>query len=235
MNGVYKVSRFVILSLFFVSCLWLSAGIDIFNSPDENANFIFATHFASENNFKIYEPDNLMLSGLLHPRSAFVLGDFIVPVSFLGFPLLASLVMKIFGQEAALFLTPLLAVLAIYTWRQIILLMNYDKKIADLAALALMVHPAFWYYSGRVMMHNVAFVAFLLFAFWAVIIAYKRNEVIYWFLAGLLFSIAFIIRMSEIIWILVILLFVVWYFRKKISLKSLSVFALGAVLVLTLM
>lgn len=226
----------VVLTLFFASTLFLLKG-DFFVSPDENAAFVFAEHWARSGSFRLPEMLNFDFAGLLHPRSALGWGVAIVPGSFLGFLVLTGSVGALLGTSTMLFVTPILAVLAVLAWRQVVWRVFEDERLANLAGFFLLFHPAFWYYSGRVMMHNVAFVAFLIFALWAGV--QKRHR----FLAGLCLGAALFIRTSEITWVLPVtiglLIVKFWYDKSRTQVESVStwkklrpfVFGLGLMLV----
>ncbi len=197
-------------ALFFASTLFLLKG-DFFVSPDENAAFVFAKHWSETGSFRLSEPLNVKLVGLLHPRSAIGWGPSIVPVGFLGFFALAGIVGATLGSSAVLLVTPVLAILAIAAWRQVVLQVFGDKQLANLATFFLALHPAFWYYSGRVMMPNVAFLAFLIFALWL-----ASREKRHLFLAGLCLGMAIFIRTSEVTWVLPVALILVVAARVRI-------------------
>lgn len=220
-----------ILTLFFASTLFLLKG-DFFVSPDENAALVFAERWARTGSFRLPEMLNFDFAGLLHPRSALGWGVAIVPSSFLGFLVLTGSVGALLNASTMYFVTPLLAVLAIVAWRQIVLRVFGDEVLANLAAFFLLIHPAFWYYSGRVMMHNVAFVAFLIFALW---FAVKEKRQL--FLAGLCLGLAIFIRTSELTWILPLVAMLLVTYQSTLDKKWTQglAFAMGLGLVLSVM
>ena len=237
----------VLLSLFFVSTLILSWPFhrELFVSPDENAAFVFASTFARTGELSISEPLNEELHGLLHPRSAVGYADTIISSSFIGFIIVLGTVGSIFGKAAMFFVTPLLAVLAILAWRDSVRRAFNQKLLADAAAFFLMIHPAFWYYTGRVMMHNVAFLALLIFGVWwclatpLSIWSRKRYastlRLIDFALAGGLFGVALIIRTSEIFWLTLAIVAVFAIYRAAIGWRAMTSFALGFTIALGLL
>lgn len=234
--SIKNLLKAAVLTGFFLSTLWLVAGLPvIFNSPDESANFLFATEFAREQNFVIEEPLNEELGGIIHPRSMLVIGERIMPRSFLGLPVTAGLVGLLFGERAMLFLTPALAVLAVLAWRSVVRQLSEDSWLADVSAFLFMVHPAFWYYSGRTMMHNIGFLAFLIFAFWFGLAGLKeknwrRRSIIFVF-SGAAAALALAFRASEVLWVVPLGALLFWWSRRVISWKMLAAFFLGFVLV----
>lgn len=227
----YRLIKVFFLIAFFVSTLVLSFGVpQVFNSPDENANWQFATNFAKTWEIPLAGFDNLDLAGLIHPRSVLVIGDRLVPISFLGLPVVSGLVGRIFGESTILLFTPLLAVLALVAWRSIIWRLFEDSILADLAAFFLAVHPAFWYYSGRVMMHNVAFVSLLIFSLWFLIYQpWPRRAKFDWNFvgAGLMLGLSIATRASELTWIFVLALAVWIIYRSSVSYRQLGYLIIG--------
>lgn len=226
-----------VLCLFFLSTLWLIAGsaevfTHVFNSPDENANFVFSEAFARTGSFSVSEPMNAELGGLIHSRSALGLWETIVPRSFLGFPLIVGSVIWLLGPAAGLLVTPVLAVIAVLAWRSAVVKVFESDRLADLSALFLMVHPAFWHYTGRTMMHNVAFLAFLIFGAWFLIYQpFKKHDWINGGLAGFMIALAITTRASEILWIVALLAVALWFGRSYISVRAWGAFVLAGVLV----
>ncbi|PIX61990.1 hypothetical protein CO057_03295 [Candidatus Uhrbacteria bacterium CG_4_9_14_0_2_um_filter_41_50] len=238
-----KTARLVILVIYFLSTLSLSVGTSFFNSPDENANFVFAEQFANKQTFKINDSINLELAGIVHPRSSIALADSIVPISFLGLPFIAGLIGSVFGSNTMLWITPLLALLSILAWRSLILKFTDNKQIADLSALFLMIHPAFWLYSARVMMHNVGFVAFLILSLWFAFVgirsfcsgyeAIKGEKILDWSGSGIMLGLALSFRTSEIIWLTIITIALLIVYRKFVSWKNLGTFLISLLIVLS--
>ncbi|MCH8049624.1 hypothetical protein IH979_02840 [Patescibacteria group bacterium] len=231
------ILRGAIIVLFFLSTLWLVAGLPvIFNSPDENANFVFAQTFSETGRFKIFELANRDLGGLLGPRSAVAIDNTLVPKSFFGFPLIASVVSFIFNPSAMLYLTPVLAVLVVLAWRSLLHKVFDDNRLADLTALFLLIHPAFWYYTGRTMMHNVAFLAFLIFGAWFFVVRPWQklfsNSVLDALFAGLMIGFAIATRTSEVIWVMALTIFLFWYARSTIKRRQVAIFFVALALTL---
>lgn len=221
--------------LFFLSSSLLSLHLPfIFNSPDENANAIFTEVFAHTGTLTVSEPLNVIVGGVLHPRSVVAVGDRLVPGSFLGLPVLYGIVAAVVGTNATRFLTPLLAVLAAFAWFALTERLFASRRVAFVSALALLFHPAFWYYAGRSMMHNVPFVCFLIFAAAVFVLRPFDRWKIDSFIAGLLLGVALFFRTFEALWILplVFILFIVC--RKKLcSLHEIWIFFVGVLVAMT--
>lgn len=226
-----------ILLLFFISTLWLVFGVhSLVNSPDESANLQFALSFKNDGDLKIYEPMNNIVGGILHPRSMLAREDYIVPRSFLGLPVVYGILARFLGEVSLMLITPVLAVLALLAFKSIIKTIFKDENLANLSALMLMLHPAFWYYSARTMMHNVPFVSLLIFGvYFFVKTPIKKRAWLNDLLAGFFIALALAFRTSEIIWILASsLLLIPLIYNKTIGWQRVAVFSLSALLVLAI-
>ncbi len=243
MRGFFKdFIRSVIVIAFFVSTLCLSAyGERVFVSPDENSAFFFAKQFANVGSLSVHESLNTTVGGIIHPRSTAVLGEVILPGSFIGLPILAGLFIIPFGDAGGLLLTPVLALFGILAFRTSIKKVFEDEALADLSALLLMAHPAYLYFSGRVMMHNIAFVDFLIFAVYFAVTRpfgtkslftreFRRLEFI---LSGIMVGTALFLRISEALWVLPIAFGLFIYFRNNLGWRNIVSFFFGLGLMLT--
>lgn len=229
-----------ILAIIVVTMGWLSVGIsDVFASPDERANAFFAQTFAENLSFCAQEPMNILAQGLIHPRSSVAPGTCILPASFLGFPVLAGLVMMVFGVfgssiaiASELLVTPILAVLGIAAWWWTVRRLTKNERIADIAAFVVLIHPAFWYYGARVMMHNVPFVALLMVTFAMGILALDRRSAQLALATGAIGAIALTMRLVELPLIVVIDCALLILYRRSIPWKLLTWAMIGAAVVL---
>lgn len=232
--------RGLVLLLFFFSILFFaySQSEMIFNSPDENANAVFAIQFADDQTLAIQSQyQDFSWVNIVHPRSMIVVSSFIVPVSFLGLSVLSGLFASLFGSWSILLVTPLFAVLAIFAWKQILYRITENERLSDLGALFLMIHPAFWYYTGRTMMHNVGFVALLILALWFIVChpiksKWKNVLVLDEVFAGFMLGLAISFRASEAIWVGILVIGLLIWKRKELVLKNIIVFLISAVLIL---
>lgn len=234
------VLRILALLLFFFSIIFFaySQSEMIFNSPDENANAVFAIQFANDQTLAIKSQyQDFSWVNLVHPRSMIVVSSFVVPVSFLGLSVLSGLFASLFGSWSILLVTPLFAVLAIFAWKQILYRITENERLSDLGALFLMIHPAFWYYTGRTMMHNVGFVALLILALWfigchPIKSKWKNVLVLDEVFAGFMLGLAISFRASEAIWVGILVIGLLIWKRKELVLKNIIVFLISAVLIL---
>lgn len=229
--------RSVLLITFFISTLLLSAWSErVFVSPDESAAFYFAERFAETGTLSVPFELEAPYRGLLHPRSMVVSGGYLLPASFIGLPILAGALLALFGHAGALLLTPCLALLALFAFRKTIIDAFDDEFLGDMSMFLLMLHPALLYYSGRVMMHNVAFIAFLIFAAYFLIAKpsqyvrtkfYSELRMFECMLAGFLVGMALFMRTAELPWVIGGLVALMVLFRKELTGKKIVGVLLG--------
>lgn len=216
--------------LFFILYAWfgfatLEAGSltgfatpEIFNSPDETANYFFIERFAKHGDFFVPESLNYFLENRVHPRSISYNGISLVSQGFIGLPLLYGWIAKICGLGIVKFITPFLAVLGALAFYGIIKKI-FDKKIAVLSLILLFLFPIFWYYSSRALYPNIPFVSLLLAAGWAGVngafLGGAKKH--YLFIFAIAFGGALIIRPIEILWTAPALLILLFIYRKEVS------------------
>ncbi|MEK7665378.1 MAG: hypothetical protein AAB337_00675 [Patescibacteria group bacterium] len=219
--GVFSLIFFISSSIL----IWQNA--TTFNSPDENANAIFAHQFAVSSKLWFDEQLNFELNNLLHPRSVMAISGRLLPVSFLGMPMIYGLIGKVFGLPIVGLVTPLLAIAAVFAWRSIVERLFDSRSLAFLSALAVLFHPSFWYYSGRLFMHNVPFVSFLILAVYFAIRHRHRNcsitQLLNYFLSGLFLALALWFRTSEVIWVAPLALFLLITARRYLKIGVLVI------------
>lgn len=170
------------------------------NSPDETANYFFASGFAKTQEIGYVEPLLGISKGVVHPRSMTTAGDRVVPVGFLGLVLFYGSLGIAFGAKAILFFTPFFAVLAAlalyYVLKKI-----FPRRIAGLSAMLLLIHPAYWYYATRGLLPNVLFVDALIFGAFFLVIGFEKRQWAWYVLGGFFLGLALSVRLSEIIWV----------------------------------
>ncbi len=196
---------------------WLTFGrAGIFTSPDENANAFFAQTFAETGSMIAHEPLNTVANGIIHPRSTIAPGTVILPASFLGFPFITGVLRSAFGIFGALMFTPMIAVCAVLALWWIVKRSAHDEALADLSALFLLTHPAFWYYGARVMMPNVAFVSLLIIGIACFFFASSRRSIVWGVIAGSVTMIGVTMRLVEIPVLLIVALIIGIAYRKSL-------------------
>lgn len=223
------VAGFALLA-FFGCLVFLRVG-GIYLSPDETANAFFARQYAENGSLAAFDSLNVDLGDALHPRSVFAEAGRLLPGSFIGLPVLYGTLIVVTGDWSLPFVTPILAALGVFAWYGIVRRI-YDRQIAMLSAALLAIHPAWWYYSARSLMHNVPFVAFLLFAgyfFLARPSRGRRYASLDLVLTGLFVGLALFFRTSEVLWlVLAVPAAAVAYRPKRIDLRRVAL-TVGAV------
>lgn len=172
------------------------AGGTIFLSPDETATAVSADGFSRLGTFRLVDP-NLNEFPWAHPRSFVAMGGALVPVGFLGWPLLMAIVRKIAGIGAMSFVTPLLALsVAFPLWS----FFRSRGRAAQISAMvAWLAFPLVILYANRGLFPNLPVVCF---AVWAAWFAWQAKQTWQFVAAGLLTGIAVLIRPIEAIWVL---------------------------------
>ncbi len=219
-----------IAAIFAGIYFWLATPIETntgleprFDWPDETANYFWSKHYAQTGGLAIFEPLNLVAKNQIHPRSFNVRPDgSLVPGSFLGLILLYGSLAKMFSAKAIIYFTPILAIFGVLAFYGIIRRI-FNEKIALLSAILMLIHPAWWYYSVTSMLPNVPFVSFLLLSIYFL---FKGNKLSLsqTLISGLFAGLAISIRPAEIIWVGVVYLVVLIYFKDKIKFKRLILF-----------
>jgi len=191
----------------------------IFNWPDATANYFFAELFAKTNQFSYFEPLNLVTDNLLHARSFNVLDGNLVPITFLPALVMFGAAWRILGEFGILAFTPLLAALSgLLVYR----LVYYVFKDLDLALISAIL---FWslapviFFANVVMLPSILFIFLLLAAWWAIATGLRYRKKVYWILGPLFLSLAVFVRPTEIIWIVLLWMWLIYLNKKNINHK----------------
>ena len=225
--------RITILALVMLSMGWLSVGTgNVFASPDENANAFFAQTFSETGSLIAFEPLNDIAQGIIHPRSTVAPGTVILPTSFLGFPLVTGVVRFAFGTIGMLAFTPIVAISAVLSLWWLVRRLTSDELLADLSALFMLTHPAFLYYSTRVMMPNVAFVSLLVIGVSLFVRSCEKRSTWLGIVAGVIAGIGLSMRLVEAPILMIVALIVLVAYRKSVPMKPLVSVTIGVVAVL---
>ena len=217
--------------------IWKQAGISggqfIFSWPDETANYFFAKTFKETG--QLYSPEvlNSIVKNVLHPRSFNIVGENLVPMGFVGMPLIYGAMGKVFGSGQIVFFTPLLSILGLLCFYGI-LRRFFDEKFSLLGTFLLGTLASFWYYSSVSMLSEIPFVALVLAGFYFGLKSFDDNplkkNLCFAALSGLLLSFALAIRTNEIVWLMWLIIVPLIAYRKKITWRVLLAFVLGGAL-----
>lgn len=189
------------------------------NSPDETINWTTALRVADGRGVGVYEPLNAVAENIIRPRAMTVIGEYIVPVSFLAMPVMYGAIGAVTSSLVIPFLTALVTALVlpmVYgVWRR-----YFGERVALIATVVWAFHPAVWYYASRGMYHNVLFVDLLIVAWWVYLVAKEKKWHLDWVLAlTLVISLAIAVRLNELVWILPVLLVAWWSNRQDLRWK----------------
>lgn len=222
-------------SLAFVGAFLLRPVSGVHVSPDEAANAYFARVYARTGALTAFDPLNVDLGDALAPRSVVSRGGFLAPGGFIGIPALYGAFVRAFGDALLPFLTPALALAAVFAWSALIARL-FGARIGFVSALALALHPAWAYWASRSLMPNVPFVSLLILSAFALVCRplASRAQVLKGFPADLAASGAFLglalaIRASEVLWLVpAALVAFVAFGRPKPRVPSVAAFLIGA-------
>ncbi len=229
------ILRIASLGIVALTMGWLTLGTDgVFASPDENANAFFAQKFSETGLMAAFEPLNAVAQGLIHPRSMIAPGTTILPTSFLGFPFMTGVFRFVFGVFGMLVFTPMIAVLGVVALWWTVRRLTHDELLADLSALFMLIHPAFWYYGARVMMPNGAFVSMLVIGVAVFVLASSKRSPFIGLIAGSIFTIGLTMRLVEAPIAMVMIAMVVVAYRKVLPWKVFCGVVIGGSIVLAL-
>ena len=192
-------------------------GFDRYLSPDETAVAVSALEWAREGSITLSEPLAWKFPGL-HPRSWVTRFDTIVPVGFMGWPWINSLLIRITGPNWISLAAMLIILSAIYPFYR--LLRPLGVNAAELGTLIAFSTPAVILYANRSLFPNAGLIALVIWSCWMMnqisrVIpsevegtskisprASLGREDAHVFIAGLLTSTALAIRPVEALWIL---------------------------------
>lgn len=255
-----KILFYLALVCFFFLSLFFFKEVpgQIFNSPDETANFYLAKNFFEKSNFFLASPSGKELPSFLMPRSFLRFGSFLAPGGFLGFPLFTGFLAKIFSFNFLPYFLALFLVLSLLAWRSALKVL-FGERLALLSAYLFLIHPVFLYFSPRLFFPNFLFLNFLVFSFYFLIKISSLSEVqlpkedktveletplsedklskryFFSFCFGLTLAIAILLRPIEALWFLPI--FLIFYLGALKQFKAFSylLFFLGLILPLSFM
>ncbi|MFA6426979.1 MAG: glycosyltransferase family 39 protein [Candidatus Magasanikbacteria bacterium] len=241
----HKIILLIFSIVFFVLYNYLNFSVPgIFNSPDETANYVFTGTVAKENKLSYSLPQDYgELNEFIHPRSTYVEengGKEILPVGFLGMPMMYGLIAKIVGMNAMVFLTSVLAILGVWAFYGIIKKI-FNKEVAFYSSLLLFFQPVLFYYTARSMFHNVPSVSLLLIGIWFLLVnplkmiiehrfnrpalpagRFERISMMVNDILGMsVFMLGILMRPNEIVWIGLAMCIVIIAYRKEISFSRL--------------
>ncbi len=190
----------------------------VWMSPDETANAVGAMVFSKKLNFELPWEFNDQFS-VVHPRSFVPLAGqaVMVPIGFLGMPLILALFAKLFGLYGVLLFTPFLAMATL--WALYKSLPKDWSETVKLSCLAIWLSfPTVILYSNRSAFAQLVVVCLAIWIWWLlnplrfsfhnetstykVTAPWERGQGFSVGLAGFLTGLVAIIRPVELIWVL---------------------------------
>lgn len=201
-----------------------------FDWPDETANYFWIGHFAQTGELSIPEPLNTVAKNQIHPRSFNVNGNGdLLPGSFLGLIIFYAFFVKIFGPNVVFVLGCILAALSALPF-YFIVKKFFDDKIAYISSVLMLFFPAWWYYASSPLLPNTLFIFFFLVSL-AILLEIKNSGFIKFFISGLFFGLALVVRPSEFIWTFFLVFFALVLPWKNFRWKNLIVFILPTIII----
>ena len=208
-----RLSALIVICLGSVLFLWLGTVLqrtttDLFASPDETAVMRFAQSWNIRDGFRVAPglPTDLMDIAGLHGRSLVRDGAWLVPVGFLGMPLIVAMLERM-GSGFGVYFTPLLVLssaIPLY-----LLIRSYRRRVALFTVIFYLSFPTVLLYSNRALFPNLPVLACALWALWAWrLIGENSSDRHAWreqgiaMIAGMATGLAGLIRPTELIWIL---------------------------------
>ncbi len=151
--------------------LWLGTFLqrtttDLFASPDETAVMRFARGWTIGGGFRLPTglPSDLADLAGLHARSVVRDGDALVPVGFLGMPIIIGIAEKMASGLGA-YLTPILVLSSVIPF--FLLVRRRSRRTALISIFVCLSFPIVLLYSNRALFPNLPVVALALWAVWA--------------------------------------------------------------------
>ncbi|MFH0779851.1 MAG: glycosyltransferase family 39 protein [Parcubacteria group bacterium] len=224
--GFFKKHWQISLLVFFVCLLaypYLYLSLHTgqkFYSPDETANFVFIKQFITNNRLSINEPLNQLAGNIILPRSVNIIGNNLVPQSFLGMLVIYGLIGKIIGVNAVAFLTPIISLLAALFFYYLVLEIFANKKTAFFSAILLLINPIFFFTAGKSMLHTNLFLFFLIAGLLFLFKSLRKNKFLNICLSAMFIGLSLTVRTSEIAWIGLFLLVFYLFQRKNYNCKQ---------------
>ncbi|PIR04232.1 MAG: hypothetical protein COV59_03560 [Candidatus Magasanikbacteria bacterium CG11_big_fil_rev_8_21_14_0_20_39_34] len=231
------IQLFLFATLIVLYSFFAFVPVQVFNSPDETANFVFLQEYSHQSRLWYeYDYNYGLVQKFVFPRSTYSDGEVILPVGFWGLSWMYGGVTKLLGESLVKFFTPLLAVFAVFAFYRLVKFIFLEKdekndifsrRIALVSALLFSLHPAWWYYSARGLFPNVPFLSFLILGFMFILtqpvskwllsaskISGRVTRYVDDFLGSFCIGLALLIRPSEFWWIAVGFLVVILFYRK---------------------
>ena len=209
MRSMLGIAVGILILALFSQWIRLPLGFQgVWMSPDETANVVSGVAFAENGTFAM--PFELVKTfPWAVPRSfvAMVSQGQIVPVGFLGMPLVLAGAYKLAGTFGVILFTPLIALLTLWALWQV--LPKAWPKIARVSTLLVwMSFPTVIIYANRGAFANLFITCLAIWLWWLLT---KAKGLWTWPVAGALLGLACVIRPPEAVWLLPLAVFAILY------------------------
>jgi hypothetical protein len=193
-----------LIAIFYIASLFILTATGFgHNSPDEHAAFLFTNKIAQGELPVFLESRNLDFAGIIHPRSTFAFADRIVPIAFLGLPIVYGSLGYLFGSWIFYTLTPVILLASALALFELSRAYFNSRRMGFIVTAVYLFHPAVWFYAGRSLMHNVPFNSFLIISAYLLWLQpFTKNKWLNPTLAGISFSLALQFRLFEAFWVI---------------------------------
>jgi hypothetical protein len=221
----------VLVTLFFLSTSIPAFLKPVFTAPDESVNYAAVKAFRHTGSFDLGQAALGDEAGVVKPRSAQVIDGRLVPLSYLGFPLVLGLVGTIAGELGSRLVVPLVAAFALVAF-YILVSDFFDQRRARLALLLAASFPSVLFFTFKGMWHNMFFTSLLMLAIFALRKASRSTS--WWAsgLAGLLAGLAMMIRPNEAVWAAPLFLVLALISRYRINKRKIALAFAGGIVAL---
>jgi len=192
-----------------------------FASPDESANYLFARSFATHGTLTLPSPLTVP-GGIVAPRSMLMGDGQLLPASFLGMPLMYGAIARVIGMWAVPFLTSLVTYAALFALYGLFARF-FSRRVALVSTVLVALHPAVWYATLRGMSHNMLFIDCCIIGAYALVRGFNTAALrsrLWLVLSGLSIGAAVAVRSSEVLWMSVVLLAVMFAMRKRVAFRQ---------------
>lgn len=222
---IFSITFFVVYSFLPLFHTALSK----FNFPDEQVNHFFASLYSQTGELSYSEELNEVAHGIIRMRGTVYLEGEITPVRFLGFAVISGTV-GVISPEAMRFITPLLAIIgAIFLY--LLLRDLFNKRIALLSFLLVLIMPPFWFWGTWTMLENVAACSMLIISLRYFFKLLETGDARHYILWGLFLGLSLFIRADYVLFAIPLLIILLWNRRRiKWAYVSLSAFFFMAAL-----
>ncbi|MCX6780726.1 MAG: hypothetical protein NT003_01265, partial [Candidatus Magasanikbacteria bacterium] len=195
------------------------------NSPDENANLVFARTWKSSQTLFVSNKVAPPTAYPLFPRSVSIVTNGVRPGGFIGLSVLYGSLSIFFGDTSLFYWTLFFTIIAALGWWFLIRRM-FGREIADISFWLFLFHPAVLYYSARGLFPNELLLDFTIIAIAAAWYAWEhpRKNIVMILLAIISTLSAIAVRPPEalVIFGIVCVSIMIWSSDRRIRARALT-------------